>query len=434
MRCHRLVAISGCSLLVLACGVWAEVQKVAATIYNRPKEEVLVNARTSERDKSRLVQDADARSGWALRADPADKPGAGVMWFGYTYSQGPGKLRAVFRLKVADNTSPRPVAIIRGNIANSELRAQEQRYKQLSLKGTDFAAPNAYQEFSLEILKGEKGFGDWCVSTTGVTAVWFDGVAIEQVSRFTTDELLRLIKLPVKPAGLALATDRFRVHETYGLFMPYWRVPQAVQMLARRFPGVERTQSYLNVHPQNTRLTGFPASWEEMYRYCVIVLNNVPAKSVSLVGTVMLKQYVEDGGCLIMMGDTHGLARGGWAESVLGPLMPVALEKGTDLVYSPTPLLLQPRSEALRGLSWTEKPYTLYYHKTTVRPGATVLVASGEVPLIVERRVGKGRIIVLLTSVCGERNPKASGVPFWDWNDWPALMAQLIARPSGPKT
>jgi len=428
MRCHRLVATLSCGLLVLMCGVWAEEQKGAATIYNRPREEMLVTAGTSERDKSRLVKDPDARSGWALRADPQDKPGAGIMWFGYTYSQGPGRIRAIFRLKVADNTSPGPVATIRGNINNSELRAQDQRYKRIPLKGTDFTAANTYQEFDLEILKGEQGFGDWAVSTTGVTAVWFDGLAIEQMSRFTTDELLRLISPPVKPAGLVLAADRFRVHETYGLFMPHWKVSEAMRVLAAEFPRAERTQSYLKVHPQNTRLTGFPTEWEGLYRYSVIVLNNVPPRAVTLAGTMMLKQYVEDGGCLIMMGDTHGLAHGQWGESLLGPLLPVTLERETDLVFSPKPLALEPKGGAFKDLNWAEKPCTIYYHKARIRKGGRILLASGDIPLIVEGRFGKGRIIVLLTSVLGEKNPKVGGVPFWEWSDWPALMAQLIAR------
>ena len=425
---HRtLILTVALALLVSPAG--AEGEKAPATIYNRP-EMLLITVRTGLKDKSRRMKDPKARSGWAFKADPADKPGKGMMWDEYTYSQGPGKIRGTFRLKVANNTSPKPVALIRGMMYNSEIKDDNKKYKAISLKGTDFAAPNKYQEFPLEVLKGESGFGAWSVETMGVTTLWFDGVRVEQISQFTIDELLQLIKHPVKPAGLTLAVDGFRVHETYGLFMPEWKVKEAVMVVAGRLGGAQRTQSYLNVHSQNTRLTGFPAKWEELYQHSVIVLNNVPTKAVSIVGTIMLKQYVEDGGCLIMMGDTHGLVPGKWTQSVLGPLLPVTVGKDKDLVYSPKPLPLQVKGNALKELNWEKRPYTVYYHRAEVRPGAQVLVYSGKIPLIVERKVGKGRIIVLLTSVCGEKNRKVEGIPFWEWSDWPALVAKVIARAS----
>jgi hypothetical protein len=404
-------------------------QKGPATIYNTP-EQALVTTGTGEKEKSRLVKDQAARSGWAIKADPADKPGAGIMWYEYTYTQGPGRIRGIFRLKVADNTSPQPVLTIRGNIANTEIKELSHTYKEISLKGTDFKAPNKYQEFDLEILKGEKGFGDWLLSTTGVTTVWYDGLAVKQVSRFTTDQLLPLIDSPVKPAGLALESRVFRVHETYGIFMPQWKVKEAMRVVTADLPGTERTQSHLIVHSQNTRLTGFPDKWEDLYGHPVVVLNNVPAKAVSIVGTIMLKQYVQDGGCLIMMGDTHGLVPGGWAQSVLGPLLPVTPREYRDLEYAATPLLLQTTDDALRELNWSERPYTIYYHSADVRPAASVLVSSGKIPLIVQRKTGQGRIVVLLTSVFGDNNPQFDGIPFWEWSDWPKLMAKVMAQAS----
>jgi uncharacterized membrane protein len=408
----------------------AQQQDRALTIYTDKPEEVLISNRTGLHDKSRRVEDRDARTGLAFRADPTDRPGEGDMWNEYTYIQGPGRIRGIFRLKVADNTSPQPVVTITGNMLNSDIQSRRDRFKQISLRGTDFTAPGKYQEFSLDILKGEKGFASWALSTHGVTVVSFDGIAIEQLSHLTTEDLLQFIDNPVKPADLALATDVFRVHETFGLFMPYWKVKEAMNVVAADLSGAERTQSHLNFHFQNTRLTGYPAKWEELYKHSVVVLNNVPSKAVSIVGTLMLEQYVRDGGCLILMGDTHGLVAGKWAQSVLGPLLPVTATDNKDLVYSPTPLPLQPASETFRDLNWAERPCTIYYHSADVQPESEVLVQAGRIPLIVQRKVGQGRIIVLLTSVFGGADPQFDGTPFWEWGDWPKLMARVIAQAS----
>ena len=410
--------------ILLAWRAGAEEPKAAANEYNQATDDVLMApGRALDGEKSRLLADPEARTGYALVADPADKPGAGNIWFGYTYRQGPGEIRGVFRLKVADNTSPQVVAGIRVWINNGDLKERQSASREL--KGTDFAAPTTYQEFPLDLLKGEQGFGDWGVTTTGVTRVAFDGLSVQQVSTFDTAQLLAQINQPVKPAGLEVSTGPFVVHETHGLYMELWGVRPAVGLLPEPLGnGAEWKESYLNVHPQRTALEVFPTKWEDLYVYRAVVLNNVPAQAVTLVGTLMLKEYVQDGGCLVLMGDTHSLAAGGWEASALGAMLPVTLAAG-DLVHPDAPLLLQPQTEALRGLDWAAQPCTVYYHQAEVRPGAQVLVAAGNVPLVVETKAGKGRIVVLLASVLGEKSPQAA-VPFWEWKDWPRLMAAIL--------
>ena len=430
MRSAQLVALLvSCSCLTALHVAAEEDGKVAANIYNQATDDLLIApARFNDGHKSRIVTDKDARTGFAMLADPADKPGAGIMWFGYTYNQGAGRIRATFRLKVADNTIDKPVVHFRGFINNCELKSghRAERY----VKGTDFKAANTYQEFSIEFTKGEQGFGDWAVSTMGLTRVWSDGVSVEQLSMLSTAELVKLIEPPVKPAGLTLSARPFRVHETHGLFMEMWQVKPALGLL----PAAVRadagwTQSYLIVHPQKYAVIGFPGEWEDLYKQRAIILNNTPAKAVGIVRILMLKRYVEDGGTIVLMGDTHGLAPGGWYRSALGPLLPVTPQGAEDLVRPATPVVLSPSAGVMRKaqLDWSAKPYTIYVHKTRAKPTATILVAGDGFPLVVEGRVGKGRIVVMLCSAFGEEVRGSQGTPFWKWKDWPALMARVLA-------
>ena len=389
-------------------------EKVLAT------EPLLMDAKSYSTDKGRPTPDKNARTGWAMKADPANKPGNGYVWYGYTYTQQPGKLRVVYRIKVADNTSPEPLFYVVADVANNDLKVPGAGQVLLHVKGTDFKAPNVYQDFPVEVLKGEQGFGQWGVFTNGITALWFDGLDVQQITRFTAPELLAMLKPPPMPADLKLDTTTLRVHETAGLFASWWRTEKAVALL----PQAEYSKSTLKLSQQANTLTGYPAKWEELYRYRAIVVDNVPARSVTLTGTMLLKQWVEDGGTLILMGDTHGLEQGQWQDTALGPILPVSLGKARDIVYAGKPLPLQPHGGAFKNLAWDKKPFTLYYHRATVRPGAKVLVASGNIPLIVESRAGKGRIVVLLASVLGK---PGAGTPFWNWSDWPNLLAQLLA-------
>ena len=383
-----------------------------------------------------LVQDAAARTGWAFYADPARHPGAQAVAVRYSYRQTAGKMRGTFRFKVADNTSPAPVLKIRVYLNNGgDLRKdlREAGQQQLTIRGTDFKAPNVYQEFSIEILKGECGFGDWGAFTTGVIPVWYDGFTVTQVSQLTTDELLPLLAPNPKPPDLPFTNDVLRIHETHGVYLECWQVREAVaQLAAGRAPGAAWTQSYLHVHPQGTNLKDYLTEWKQLYAQSVVVLDNTPTKALGLRNALMLKQFVEDGGCLVLMGDTHGLAAGGWDDSALTPVLPVLLDKEHDLTRALVPLPVQLRMTFTSHLDWAASPYTRYYHRATVRPDAQVLLASGNIPLVVERAAGKGHVIVLLLSVCGMRENGVPGMPFWEWPDWPTMLGEMLLHYAPP--
>ena len=362
-----------------------------------------------------LVPDRAARGDFALRHDPKIQPGGGMLWFGYTYNQAPGKIRAFFRLKVSDNTSPNPIAYIRGDVFHSDLQDPSAGWLELAVKGTDFKKPNVYQDFSLDRARGELGFGDWAVRTTGVTTVTLGGLTVRQVSRFTLPELLILMRVPEKPAGLAVASDG-PVHEVQGLYADLWGVRRGAS---------KYTTSYVKNDYQNTGLVGFPPGWSDVYANRAVVLDNVSAHAVTLTRCLMLKQYVLDGGCLVLMGDTHGISGGGWADTPLEPLLPATGLNGANAVRAAAPLPLTPVGAALMGQDWSAQPYTLFFHDVHLRAGAEVLLEAGGHPVAVRGTAGKGRVLLLLLSVLGAKPAAAPGVPWWEWAGWPKVMVGL---------
>ncbi|MBU0494991.1 MAG: CAP domain-containing protein [Chloroflexi bacterium] len=86
------------------------------------------------------VNDATAQGGTAFRLCPGD--GESFAWVYTTEFFHDTPLVAYFRLKVNDNTAAAEVARISVTGGGTE-------YGPLSLKGTDFAAPNVYQEFPI---------------------------------------------------------------------------------------------------------------------------------------------------------------------------------------------------------------------------------------------------------------------------------------------
>ena len=442
-------------------------------------ETFLIDAKSGD---MRTVPDPAARAGWAIRAERSASNREQCVKGTYSYNHVAGRLRGIVRLKVADNTSAQPVAVIEGHIyERSPAPDVGPLTPKRSICGTDFKAPNTYQEFAVEIARGEKGFGCWVVLTEGRTTLWYDGLVVEQVSRLTDADLIPLANVPPKPPNLKVGfsktngNDRIagpHVHETHGLFMEKWGVRAAVDRLldapllheqahawsrdavvamglrdahlefGRTREAVDRlprptgmadgwTESYFQFHEQKTQMTGFPETWEDLYRNSVVVLNNVPRKALSLADLLRLKQYVMDGGTLVMMGDTHGLIMGQWADSFLASLLPVAMAPNDGVYHAASPLQLKPRDNRLNDLDWKAMPCTVYYHKIAVCPGAKIWVTAGDRPMVVESQVGKGRVVVMLLSVMGDAEKAGAPLPFWEWKDWPELMARVLFPKSG---
>ena len=60
-----------------------------------------------------------------------------------------------------------------------------------------------------------------------------------------------------------------------------------------------------------------------------------------------------------------------------------------------------------------------------VKPAAKVLVKAGEDPFLVVGSYGKGRAAVCLGTVLGK--VPQDGHPFWQWQDWPRVMSEVIS-------
>lgn len=118
------------------------------------------------------VDDAAALGGTAFRLQPGDGESFAWVWTTSFFKDTP--LVAYFRLKVDDNTSADEVARISVKGGGTE-------YGPLSLKGTDFAAPNTYQEFPVAFVfhdNPEDVFLTFQFWRSGEADVYVDGVYI----------------------------------------------------------------------------------------------------------------------------------------------------------------------------------------------------------------------------------------------------------------
>lgn len=163
--------------------------------------------------------------------------------------------------------------------------------------------------------------------------------------------------------------------------------------------------------------TGFPKSEEELFKYDAVIIGSVEATFFTFDQLRALEQFVlRRGGSLLALGGSKSFSAGGYVNTPLADLLPVAISN-----QPPQPAevmafkaLLSDRGRehpALRlaeqpdanAKAWEQMPaITLPEVITDTKPGATVILNAKDknrtVPLIVEQRYGRGRTIALMAS------------------------------------
>jgi uncharacterized membrane protein len=213
-----------------------------------------------------------------------------------------------------------------------------------------------------------------------------------------------------------------------GLHWHYWGLDAAYQALGPdlRESGVS---DYGEWYWKGEELTYFPATWEEMSRYDVIVFANVPFTVLGPARAAALAEYIQNGGAVLLLAGTHAYGQGGIDQAPLGPLLPVQPTKLFDLTQfdkyqSITPTQDTPSRLLGPGLNWRDAPAADWYQPVTPTPGAKVWLRTAGQSFLVTGTAGAGRLAALCAPPYGVVG--ATDNPFWQWKSWPTVMARLL--------
>ncbi|MBI2194734.1 MAG: hypothetical protein HYU36_22365 [Planctomycetes bacterium] len=177
---------------------------------------------------------------------------------------------------------------------------------------------------------------------------------------------------------------------------------------------------------------------KDLARYTVIVLVNVPVVRFPEGSINDLREFVSQGGGLVVLGGLSSYANGGYPGTPLDEILPVSL-KESYIDHFPSAekgAKLGPAESADWPLNFDFRagPTAYYFHTLIPKDGARVQVKVGDLPALVSGSFGNGRVVACALTANG--NPEAGVLPFWDWKDWPALLGQALdwaggARPAG---
>lgn len=173
--------------------------------------------------------------------------------------------------------------------------------------------------------------------------------------------------------------------------------------------GLEQQGAEVDYLPNHLVPTCFPTTMEELRQYNVIFLSDVGSNSLLLHPDTyhrslrtpnrlkLLKQYVEDGGGLAMVGGylsfsgLNGMAN--WGSTAVGETLPVTMQMGDDRVEVPegfSPRVVNTFHPIVDGLG-QKWPWFLGYNKLTLKGDAQVLLEFEGDPVLAVQQCGKGR-------------------------------------------
>ncbi|MDA1142616.1 MAG: HEAT repeat domain-containing protein [Planctomycetota bacterium] len=172
---------------------------------------------------------------------------------------------------------------------------------------------------------------------------------------------------------------------------------------------------------------------KNLSRFTVIVLANVPALRIPKVAMEELREFVSQGGGLVLLGGLSAYWNGGYSGTLLEEMLPASI-KESYIDHFPTAekgakLTRANQADWPMAFDFQSGPTAYYYHKLIPKSDAKTQVKVGEQPALVSGPFGKGRVVACGLTVNG--NPEADVLPFWDWLDWPVLLGQAIEWSGG---
>ncbi|MHC4249147.1 MAG: hypothetical protein ACYS9X_08475 [Planctomycetota bacterium] len=161
-----------------------------------------------------------------------------------------------------------------------------------------------------------------------------------------------------------------------------------------------------------------PKDYEGLYEYDAVVLANVDCGGLQ--NRKLLRDFVADGGRLVLLGGNHALRRSAFAATFVGDALPFTLTKENAVVQEKEPLLLGTR----RASPAAGRPALFWRHVVEPRPESTVLAWAGGTPVSFRRAVGKGVVTAFIGTALG--TPKGGETPFWETRFWRGHLTALV--------
>lgn len=184
----------------------------------------------------------------------------------------------------------------------------------------------------------------------------------------------------------------------------------------------------MNVYHGGVRMYGLPQTPEQLAGYSTVVLANIDAPVLGEKWLKMLRDFVDQGGGIVVLGGEWAYTRGGYTGTPLAEMLPVEMsnEYPIPVDRAGAPLKAESGSNLPSDLAFEKAPRSFYSHTLTPKNGAKVELRVGERAAIVSGSFGNGRVVACALTIHGK--PPEGTLAFWEWQDWPRMLGNVVDR------
>ncbi|MFM8633585.1 MAG: hypothetical protein ACKOEX_02045 [Planctomycetia bacterium] len=213
-----------------------------------------------------------------------------------------------------------------------------------------------------------------------------------------------------------------------GLRADFQGVDEALELVG----DVEVVDGWMKKSALGETLGNFPASYDDLLGYDVIILANVSGGMLGDIGEEMLADFAKAGGGILFLSGDRTYGQAGFANESLRPLMPAAFKTGGDYgrLETPSAIVASGDHPLAVGTAIPREAVVLYAHD--VQPangGATVLTLTDGRPAVLASSPGSPRVAVVTPLPFG--TVSGGGRLLFDDPAWHAFLAKMVSWLAG---
>ncbi len=207
-----------------------------------------------------------------------------------------------------------------------------------------------------------------------------------------------------------------------GLWAEYHGLDEALKLIG----DVTVVDAWMKKSALGETLGNFPASYEDLLSYDVIILANVSGPMLAGVGQEMLADYVKAGGGLLMMGGDRTYGQTSFSNPNFENLVPLTSGMGDyGKLKTASGLAVKSGAPVGAGVAFKGDEIVLYAHTVKPKEGSVVAAALTDgTPVLILSGDDKARVAAVTLLPFGEA--PAGKVLYGESPAWQKLMAETV--------
>lgn len=258
---------------------------------------------------------------------------------------------------------------------------------------------------------------------------YFGGTAGRNLDLVTLEPMYEF-KIPekkkqyLKPDKIKLIKNKVpKILFVRGLWAEFNGIDDAIKQLG----DVKVVDGWMKKSALGETLGNFPASYEDLLSYDVIILGNVSGPMLSSVGQEMLADFVKAGGGVLMLGGDRTYGQASFSNPNFTILLPVNCKKRGDYgkLKKASKLKIVKNNSITKGISFDGSETVLYTHFLKPSGNAETVIELGDgTPALIVNKNNKNKIAAVTILPFGEAS---KGKKLYGENkNWAKLMANTI--------